>query len=101
MQNRPAHGLDNTGEYLDAFGNKMYVYAVANPLVGKSGNRYVQAHEKGSGFGMISFDTQAQTYTMEAYKFLIDVNDHKTTNQFDGWPVTIHKDENRGMNRLS
>lgn len=101
VQNRPAHGLDNTGEYLDAFGNKMYVYAVANPLVGKSGNRYVQAHEKGSGFGMISFDTQAQTYTMEAYKFLIDVNDHKTTNQFDGWPVTIHKDENRGMNRLS
>lgn len=100
VKNRPEHGLANTGEYLDAFGNKMYVYAVANPLVGKSANRYVQAHEKGSGFGMITFDIEKQTYTLEAYKFLIDVTDNKATNQYDGWPVTIHKDENRGMNQL-
>ena len=101
VNNRPAHGLSNTGEYLDAFGNKMYVYAVANPLVGKSGNRYVKAHEKGSGFGIITFDTDAQTYTMDAYKFLIDVNDNKASNQYEGWPVTIHKEENLGKNRLS
>ncbi|MGY0582683.1 MAG: alkaline phosphatase D family protein, partial [Paraglaciecola chathamensis] len=101
VNNRPAHGLSNTGEYLDAFGNKMYVYAVANPLVGKSENRYVKAHEKGSGFGIITFDTDAQTYTMDAYKFLIDVNDNKTSNQYEGWPVTIHKEENLGKNRLS
>ncbi|WP_166422378.1 alkaline phosphatase D family protein [Paraglaciecola sp. 20A4] len=101
VNNRPEHGLPNTGEYADAFGNKMYVYAVANPLVGKSSNRYVQAHEKGSGFGMITFDLDQQTYTMDAYKFLIDVNDKKASNQYDGWPVTIHKDENRGLNQLS
>ncbi|TYK67199.1 alkaline phosphatase D family protein [Colwellia echini] len=99
--NRPKHGLPNTGEYLDAFGNKMYVYAVANPVVGKSGNRYVQANEKGSGFGFITFDTEQGTYTMDAYKFLVDVTDNKPSNQFEGWPVTIHKEENSGKNRLS
>ena len=33
-RNRPKHGLSNTGEYLDGFGNKIYVYAVGNPKVG-------------------------------------------------------------------
>ncbi|WP_017445179.1 alkaline phosphatase D family protein [Gayadomonas joobiniege] len=99
--NRPAHGLAQTGEYLDSFGNKIYVYAAANPEVGKSNNRYVKAHEKGSGFGFIEFDTKNLTYTLSAYRFLVDVKDGRSDNQFPGWPVTIHKDENRGKNRLS
>tara|TARA_R110000764_G_scaffold138062_2_gene225928 strand:+ start:1004 stop:1228 length:225 start_codon:yes stop_codon:yes gene_type:complete len=28
---------------------------------------------------------------------LIDVNDIKTSNQIDGRPVTMHKDESRGL----
>ncbi|MFC3121627.1 alkaline phosphatase D family protein [Agaribacter flavus] len=99
--NRPSHGIEQTGEYLDSFGNKIYVYAVGNPEVGKSGNRYVKAHEKGSGFGFITFDTSALTYTLSAYKFLVDVSDGRASNQFEGWPVTIHQKENRGENILS
>lgn len=101
MANRPSHGLAQTGEYLDSFGNKIYVYAAGNPEVGKSNNRYVKAHEKGSGFGFITFDTQAKTYTLEAYRFLVDATDGNPANQFPGWPVTIHQDENEGNNRLS
>lgn len=100
-QNRPAHGLAETGEYNDTFGNKIYVYAVGNPEVGKSNNRYVKAHEKGSGFGFITFDCDNLTYTMDAYRFLVDVNDGKASNQFPGWPVTIHQQENKGNNLLS
>lgn len=99
-RHRPSHGLAQTGEYLDSFGNKIYVYAVGNPEVGKSSNRYVKAHEKGSGFGFIIFDTEKLTYTMQAYRFLVDVSDGKSTNQFPGWPVTIHQEENKGANRL-
>ncbi|MBU2871599.1 alkaline phosphatase D family protein [Colwellia sp. E2M01] len=98
--NRPRHDLANTGEFNDTFGNKMYIYAVGNPVVGKSGNRYVKAHEKGSGFGVITFDTQNLTYTMEAYRFLVDVTEQNRSNQFPGWPVTIHQQENRGENIL-
>ncbi|MBD1390955.1 alkaline phosphatase D family protein [Neiella sp. HB171785] len=100
-QNRPRHGLAQTGEFIDAFGNKMYVYAVGLPDVGQSKNRYVKAHEKGSGFGFIIFDTQQKTYDIYAYRYLIDVADGNSSNLFDGWPVTIHQDENIGLNRLS
>ena len=100
-QNRPKHGLDNTGEFLDGLGNKAYVFAIGNPEVGKAPNRYDKAHEKGSGFGFITFDTEKKTYFIESFRFLIDVSDSKSTNQFPGWPVTIQQTENRGENFIS
>ncbi|MSU67788.1 MAG: twin-arginine translocation pathway signal, partial [Opitutaceae bacterium] len=99
--NRPKHGLANTGEFLDGFGNKVYVYAVGNPEVGKAANRYDKAHEKGSGFGLITFDPVKKTYAIDSFRFLIDPADGKASNQFLGWPVTIHQTENRGENRIN
>jgi len=97
---RPQHGLADTGEYVDAFGNKVYVYAVGNPVVGKAPHRYDKAHEKGSGFGFITFDPVKKTYVIDSFRFLIDPTDGRASNQFPGWPVTIHQAENRGENKL-
>ncbi|MEM1083113.1 MAG: alkaline phosphatase D family protein [Verrucomicrobiota bacterium] len=99
-ESRPKHGLPNTGGYLDAFENPVHVHAVGNPVIGKSPDRYEKAHEKGSGFGFITFDTQAKTYLVESFRFQIDASDGKAGNQFPGWPVTIHQAENRGENRI-
>jgi len=99
-QNRPKHGRDNTGEFLDGFGNKVYVYAVGNPEVGKKKNRYELAHQKASGFGLVTIDTAAKTYHLDCFRFMIDATDGKAGNQFPGWPVTIHQDENSGENKL-
>ncbi|MEM9646561.1 MAG: alkaline phosphatase D family protein, partial [Planctomycetota bacterium] len=99
-ENRPGHGLPNTGEYIDGLGNKAYVYAVGNPEVGTSKNRYEKAHQKGSGFGMITIDTQAKTYHLESFRFGIDATSGDDGNQFPGWPITIHQDENAGDNRI-
>lgn len=99
-EERPEHGLPNTGEFLDGFGNKAYVYAVGNPEVGRAKNRYDRAHQKGSGFGLVTIDTQAKTYTIESFRFLIDATDGKPSNQFPGWPVTIQQRENAGDNVL-
>jgi hypothetical protein len=99
-ENRPRHGLDNTGEYRDGFGNLVYVYAVGNPEVGTKKNRYEKAHQKGSGFGLVTVDTEAGTYKIEAFRFLVDASDGNPDNQFPGWPVVIHQRENRGENRL-
>jgi hypothetical protein len=96
-QNRPKHGLPDTGEYLDGFGNKVYVYAVGNPELGTKKNRYEKAHQKGSGFGLVTVDTVAKTYQIESFRFLID---GKLSNQFPGWPVILHQQENRGDNLL-
>lgn len=98
--NRPKHGQPNTGEYLDGFGNKIYIYAVGNPEVGKAPNRYDKAHEKGSGFGFVTFDTEKKTYLIESFRFLTDATDGKPSNQFPGWPVMIAQAENRGENRI-
>lgn len=98
--NRPKHGLPNTGEYLDGFGNETYVYAVGNPEVGTAPNRYDKAHQKGSGFGLVTIDPAAKTYLCEAFRFLVDATDGKAENQFPGWPVTIHQEENAGVNRI-
>lgn len=99
-QNRPEHGLPHTGEFVDGFGNQVYVYAVGNPEVGRAKNRYDRAHEKGSGFGLVTIDPTEKTYLIESFRFSIDATDGKPTNQFPGWPVTIHQDENRGNNRI-
>ncbi len=99
-QSRPKHGLDNTGEFLDGFGNKVYVYAVGNPEVGNKKNRYELAHQKASGFGLVTIDTEAKTYHLDCFRFLIDATDGKADNQFPGWPVTIHQNENAGENKL-
>jgi alkaline phosphatase D len=99
-EHRPGHGLPDTGEYLDGLGNKIYVYAVGNPIVPVAKNRYEKAHEKGSGFGLITIDPAAKTYRLESFRFLIDATDGKPENQFPGWPLTIHQAENRGENRV-
>jgi hypothetical protein len=98
--NRPRHGLPDTGEYLDGFGNEFYVYAVGNPIEPVAKNRYEKAHEKASGFGLITIDTEAKTYLCESFRFLVDATNGKPENQFPGWPVTIHQEENAGANRL-
>jgi hypothetical protein len=99
-ENRPKHGLANTGEFLDGFGNKAYVYAVGNPEAASKRNRYEKAHQKGSGFGLVTIDTGKKTYYLESFRFLVDPTDGKESNQFPGWPVTIQQKENDGANVL-
>jgi len=99
-ENRPQHGLPNTGEFEDGLGNLVYVYAVGNPEVGTKKNRYEKAHQKGSGLGLVTIDPSAKTYKLESFRFSIDVNDGASSNQFPGWPITIQQAENQGENVL-
>lgn len=98
-QNRPQHGLSHTGEYLDGFGNKVYVYCTGNPEVATKRGRYERAHQKGSGFGFVTIDTLKKTYTLDAYQFNVDPTDGNPNNQFPGWPITLAQSENKGQNQ--
>lgn len=97
-QNRPRHELADTGEFRDPFGNHVYVYAVGNPEVGTAADPYERAHQKSSGFGLVTVDTEAKTYRIEAFRFLASAGGDDA--QFPGWPVTLHQDENAGENRI-
>ncbi|MCY3970966.1 MAG: alkaline phosphatase D family protein [Acidobacteria bacterium] len=100
-RNRPRHGLAHTGEFRDPLGNRVYVYAIGNPEVGTAPDPYERAHQKSSGFGLVTVDTEAKTYRIEAFRFLstADSSDGESA-QFPGWPVTVHQDENAGENRI-
>ncbi len=99
-QNRPRHGLAHTGEYLDGFGNKVYVYATGDPEVATKRPRYERAHQKGSGFGFVTIDTEKKTYTLDAFRFNVDPTDGNPGNQFPGWPITIAQADNKGQNQI-
>jgi alkaline phosphatase D len=91
--NRPVDGWPNTGEYLDGLGNRIFVQAVGDPEVGTETNRYRLAHQKGSGFSLVTVDPDARTFRIDAFRFLVDATDGKPGNQFPGWPVTIVQDD--------
>lgn len=92
----PEPGLPNTGQFTDPFGHPTELHAVGNPTALDGVNRYVRAHNKASGFGVLRIDTDARTLRMEAYRFLADVDDPALDNQFPGWPVTVDQQSNYG-----
>lgn len=97
FRDRPGHNLPNTGVYQDVFGNTNYIYAVGNPKDNyKNSNRYLQAQNKASGFGMIHFDAEERTISMDAFRFLADKDRPTENDRFPGWPLTITQGDNDG-----
>ena len=97
VKNRPEHGLPNTGEYVDGFGNLNYVYAIGNPLeTERKKPRYILAEEKASGYSIITFDRDNRTFTPDAWHFLTDASQDTPEAHFAGWPHTIGQEENYG-----
>jgi alkaline phosphatase D len=96
---RPEHGLPNTGKYLDGLRHPTYVYAVGNPIGSQHANRYERADLKASGFGIVRIDTDARTYTCEAYGFL-PRNGGRAVDPFAGWPLTIQQTDNYARQRI-
>ena len=98
VKNPPGHGLPNTGEYVDAFGNLNYMYSVGNPGDFDRGisHRYELEHARATGFGMVIFDRDERSIEIEAWRFLADVANPQPDDQFPGWPLKISQFDNYG-----
>jgi len=95
VKNRPEHGLPNTGEYTDAFGNKNFVYAIGNPRdFNGIQNRYEYQHMKTGGLGFVIFNTATREITIESWHFNADVDNPSIDCQHPGWPLTINQFDN-------
>jgi len=84
-------GAKNTGDFEDGFGNKMTIMAVANPY--KSGFEPARIYDRGTGYGIITFDKEARTMKIECWPRNVD----PITNpdgQYDGWPLTVSQKDN-------
>ncbi len=89
----PAPGATQpyTGDYLDGFGNRMTIYAHTNPH--KTGRKPAVLHDRMPGFGIVRFDKQKRTITMECWPRMTDPTD-PNSRQYTGWPRTISQFDN-------
>lgn len=76
--------LPYTGRYYDGLGNKVTMKAYANPT---------PENHNAAGFGIVRFDKDSRTITMECWPRHIDVT-AANANQFAGWPITVTQQDN-------
>lgn len=81
----PGNPLQFVGDYLDGFGNKLTMYAYANPEKGKMRD----------GFGLVRFDKKERTVTFECWDRFTDVS-KADAEQMPGWPRTIRQVGSKG-----
>ena len=93
-KNRPEGAPDNTGEFIDNFGNPLTVLAVASGAVEPRKPVLEAMQDKASGIGLVRFDKRNRKIIIECWPFLADPLRPGT--QFPGWPVTINILDNYG-----
>ena len=84
-------GTKNTGDFEDGFGNKMTVMAVANPY--KSGYEPARIYDRGTGYGIITFDKDERTMHIECWPRNVDPIANPD-GQYEGWPLTVSQKDN-------
>jgi alkaline phosphatase D len=103
----PAQPLPNasaqphSGDFIDAFGNKMRVIAVANPKISFAeyraavkgrGQGLGDRRLKREGYGIVRVDFRARHYVLECWPWDGDPK-AAGTRQFDGWPYILKFDD--------
>src|SRR5690606_27179012 len=81
----------NTGDFLDGFGNKMTVYAVANPH--QTGREPALIYDRATGYGIVTFDKERREMKMECWPRYVDP-EQNPYGQYEGWPVTVSQEDN-------
>ena len=91
---KPVDGpLPHTGGFRDGFGNRITMFAYANPdpdrpQLGKWGAR-------AAGHGIVRFNKKTRKITIECWRRGCDVTKPEGA-QFTGWPITIDQQDNYG-----
>jgi alkaline phosphatase D len=93
-KNRPAGSPRYCGEFLDGFGNRMTVHAVANPA--QFGAEPAILYDRAPGYGIIEVDRATRRITLTNWQRWVDPS-QPGAKPFPGWPKTIHPFDN-GLN---
>jgi hypothetical protein len=75
-----------TGNFVDGFGNKITVHAVASPS--KSGKEPALLYDRVPGYGVVEFDKMAGTITLNCWPREVNP-EKKPDGQYEGWPIEI------------
>jgi hypothetical protein len=92
-----------TGDYYDAFDNKMTVRSVANPnspfsraYRSPDGSQLDELQNKVAGYGIVRFNKPDLAYTFECYPLYTELETPSDGEQFPDWPVTVSLESNYG-----
>jgi hypothetical protein len=82
-----------TGDFRDAFGNRITAYAAANPR--QTGLEPAIIYDRVTGYGMITFDKADRTIRLECWPRYADPASGPG-GQYEGWPRTLRQEDNFG-----
>ena len=89
--NREPGMARNLGEFLDGFGNRITVHAVANPF--QFGIAPAALHERACGFSVAEFERKTRRITLTNWPRWADLT-KPNPQPYPGWPITIHQLDN-------
>lgn len=78
--------LPHLGDFTEGFGNRLTVFAYANPEVFPAPRTNLAA--SASGHGLVRFDKAARRVTFECWPRGVDVT-RPDARQYAGWPITV------------
>ncbi|UNY97819.1 alkaline phosphatase D family protein [Zhouia spongiae] len=82
-----------TGDFDDAFGNKLTVVSAANPY--KTHKKPSVIYDRVTGYGIIVFDKTKREIKIECWPRYVNPSINPD-GQYDGWPIVIKQDQNYG-----
>lgn len=74
-----------TGEFKDGFGNRMTVYAAANPR--KTGKEPALLYDRSTGYGLLEFDKSEKKIIVNCFPR------YEHRQQYEGWPFTVLREK--------
>ena len=91
-------GPPYSGDYFDAFGNRVTVYAAANPQA--TGLEPAILRDRSTGYGIVTFDTLAERIEIECWPRHTDpaLGD---AGQYSDWPIVIRREQGDGRTPLA
>jgi len=92
-KNRAPSMDENMGEFLDGWGNKVTMHAVANPGGKPSGHQPAALHDRMPGYGIIRFNQETRKIEMSNWPRYATVG---KGSPYPGWPITVTQKDNYG-----
>ncbi|HNT88584.1 MAG TPA: metallophosphoesterase family protein, partial [Candidatus Hydrogenedentes bacterium] len=89
-RNRAPGMPEHTGEFKDGLGNRITVWAVANPSPEENHDLLTT---RAAGFGVVRFHKKTREITFECWPRSVDVTAPEAR-QYPGWPKTIRQEDN-------
>ena len=81
----------NIGKFFDGFGNRITVYAVANPYY--TGKKPSSLYDRAAGYGIVKMNKETREITMTNWPRQVDP-DKPDAHPYEGWPVEFNQLDN-------